>query len=147
MRRSQLAVLALTVAAVALTRSSRAQAQAPAARPTTDQSRSGDARRAGGGGERVLAAVEDAGATAMALEGGQVGNVRLVSTTDLLDAAGRARLEQALSRHASDVARLRRIAGTAPAVKSALDAANVRPERVVGIAVASGGVTVYHLAP
>lgn len=145
MRRSQLAVLALSVAAVALTRSARAQA--PAARPATDQSRSGDARPGGENGARVLAAVEDAGATAMALEGGQVGNVRLVSTTDLLDAAGRARLEQALSRHASDIARLRRIAGVAPAVKSALDAANVRPERVVGIAVASGGVTVYHQAP
>jgi hypothetical protein len=145
MRRSHLTALALTVAAVALTRSARAQA--PAARPATDQTRGGDARRAGESGAQLLAAVEDAGATAMALEGGQVGNVRLVSTTDLLDATGRARLQQALSRHASDIARLRRIAGAAPAVKSALDAANVAPDRVVGIAVASGGVTVYHQAP
>src|SRR5215211_2473950 len=117
MRRSQLAVLALSVAAVVLTRSARAQA--PAARPMTDQSRSGDARGASESGARLLAAVEDAGATAMALEGGKVGNVRLVSTTDLLDATGRARLDQALTHHASDVARLRRIAGATPAVKSA----------------------------
>lgn len=142
MRRSHLAALAAVVALVAIARGARAQQSA--SRATADASR-GDARRTPSA--KLLASVDDAGATAMALDGATLTNVRVVNASEVLDAPGRTALAQKLSRNSADVARLRQAALASPSVRAALQAANVPADHVVGVAVSAGGVVVYHSAP
>ena len=93
---------------------------------------------------QVLAAVTDAAASAKALEGATVTTVRIVNVKDALNASSQTAFDLAVQKNAADIAKLRTALTALEPVKSALAAATVPAEKVVGASIAAGVVTVFH---
>jgi len=93
---------------------------------------------------QLLGAIGEASASATALGSATITDVRVVGSADVLDAAGSAALGLLITKHDADLARLRQATAESAPIKSALQAANVPNDRVIGVAINGSVATVFH---